>query len=503
PAEFVRDLLAKEACCEATSVRPLFCQLDQLNSVPGPDGLSLTQVWREKGARGDRQSMERPLRAVMEARRQLDSGLTLLMKVDSDDGPAGSGRTEVHRRGGRSQTWSPGWARTPLRRSSGCCSPGTSTSSRKLRTRRGECRSQDEQQKYRKKVHKDAEGCSIMVGAVQTLRAPVSVFVQAGAAAEGRAADGNRSAHPFLYLLLGPKPSALSDLVAVATLMTDEIFHKVAYLANSKVELIAEAEHEHRHADQKEPQEPAVVEHGEAEGLQRTGRLFGGLVQDVKRRAPWYKSDFLDALHPQTIGLVLVFETIVFKMCATATTGTTCRIPLWIGMWTALLLLVTVALDLSYLLVIFVYEALAKLFKISSDYPHEVIVECECLPNDNLTELIPVPPKMAVSCRPTGRQRHRGELQRHGLLFLGPRPVLEDLSAIRRSLGRPALRTLQRAGRFLSSPACFIMPRSFLCYTLKKARASSLFPPSSAAFISDFAVNDRHLRGHLRRLHHG
>ncbi|XP_045675682.1 anion exchange protein 4 isoform X2 [Phyllostomus hastatus] len=35
------------------------------------------------------------------------------------------------------------------------------------------------------------------------------------------------------------------------------------------------------------------------------GRLFGGLVQDVRRKASWYPSDFLDALHPQCFSAVL------------------------------------------------------------------------------------------------------------------------------------------------------------------------------------------------------
>ncbi|XP_051019332.1 anion exchange protein 4 isoform X2 [Acomys russatus] len=39
--------------------------------------------------------------------------------------------------------------------------------------------------------------------------------------------------------------------------------------------------------------------------LQRTGRLFGGLIQDVRRKACWYPSDFLDALHPQCFSAVL------------------------------------------------------------------------------------------------------------------------------------------------------------------------------------------------------
>ena len=38
-----------------------------------------------------------------------------------------------------------------------------------------------------------------------------------------------------------------------------------------------------------------------ADPLQRTGRIFGGLVNDVKRRFPHYKSDFTDALNFQCV----------------------------------------------------------------------------------------------------------------------------------------------------------------------------------------------------------
>ncbi|XP_059102544.1 anion exchange protein 4 [Peromyscus eremicus] len=46
-------------------------------------------------------------------------------------------------------------------------------------------------------------------------------------------------------------------------------------------------------------------QHTPSPELQRTGRLFGGLVQDVRRKAGWYPSDFLDALHPQCFSAVL------------------------------------------------------------------------------------------------------------------------------------------------------------------------------------------------------
>ncbi|VDI60796.1 solute carrier family 4 (sodium bicarbonate transporter), member 10 [Mytilus galloprovincialis] len=39
--------------------------------------------------------------------------------------------------------------------------------------------------------------------------------------------------------------------------------------------------------------------------LVRTGRLFGGLIKDVKRKIPFYVSDFRDGLHIQCIGSIL------------------------------------------------------------------------------------------------------------------------------------------------------------------------------------------------------
>ncbi|XP_056667374.1 anion exchange protein 4 isoform X1 [Monodelphis domestica] len=53
-----------------------------------------------------------------------------------------------------------------------------------------------------------------------------------------------------------------------------------------------------RHGYEYEPQ------HASKE-LKRTGRLFGGLVQDVRRKAPWYLSDFLDAFDAQSLSAIL------------------------------------------------------------------------------------------------------------------------------------------------------------------------------------------------------
>lgn len=39
--------------------------------------------------------------------------------------------------------------------------------------------------------------------------------------------------------------------------------------------------------------------------LQRTGRPFGGLIRDIKRRYPQYLSDIRDALSPQCLAAVI------------------------------------------------------------------------------------------------------------------------------------------------------------------------------------------------------
>lgn len=41
--------------------------------------------------------------------------------------------------------------------------------------------------------------------------------------------------------------------------------------------------------------------HSQDPGLRRTGKLFGGLMLDIRRKAPHYLSDFTDALNLQCI----------------------------------------------------------------------------------------------------------------------------------------------------------------------------------------------------------
>ena len=40
-------------------------------------------------------------------------------------------------------------------------------------------------------------------------------------------------------------------------------------------------------------------------GFQFTGRFCGGLIADLRRKIPWFLSDFTDGLHPQTLSSIM------------------------------------------------------------------------------------------------------------------------------------------------------------------------------------------------------
>ena len=55
-------------------------------------------------------------------------------------------------------------------------------------------------------------------------------------------------------------------------------------------------------------EDPSALEgqsHGADEALMRTGRLFGGLIADIKRKSKFYISDFRDALHMQSLAAII------------------------------------------------------------------------------------------------------------------------------------------------------------------------------------------------------
>ncbi|XP_071150027.1 electrogenic sodium bicarbonate cotransporter 1-like [Mytilus edulis] len=182
--------------------------------------------------------------------------------------------------------------------------------------------------KFKKKIPPGSEVMNIMVGEVEGLMGNLCAFVRLQTASDiGMITEVDLPTR-FLFILLVPKGNlepAEEAARCMGTLITDDIFREVAYKAESEIDLLTGIQEftsqttvlppgcwnpstrieppdtlptkETRKAGQsfkkKEPQT-----HIDAT-LQRTGRLFGGLVADVKRKLPWYKSDFTDGLHIQ------------------------------------------------------------------------------------------------------------------------------------------------------------------------------------------------------------
>ncbi|XP_062574717.1 anion exchange protein 3-like isoform X1 [Saccostrea cucullata] len=189
-----------------------------------------------------------------------------------------------------------------------------------------------------RRIPKDAEALTVLVGCVDYLAKPAMAFVRL---AEGQVLD-NLTEVPlpvrFLFVLLGPENAMDYHEVgrSISTLMANQHFHDIAYKAISRDELLhainefldesivlppgdwdqktllpimdmarkkARAMRRKKH---KEEEKIALLKKEEEDKipldpLKRTGRLFGGLVNDVKRRFPHYLSDFKDALHFQCV----------------------------------------------------------------------------------------------------------------------------------------------------------------------------------------------------------
>lgn len=190
---------------------------------------------------------------------------------------------------------------------------------------------------FMRKIPAGAEASNILVGEVDFLEKTLSAFVRLKSAT----IMGDLTEVPvptrFMFVLLGP-PNSNSSFHeigrAMATLMSDEIFHEVAYRAKKRDHLLAGIDEfldavtvlppgEWDPAIRIEP--PAAIpsqdprkrppdnnkeefdeeeeeqKQREESGLSRSGRLFGGLINDLKRKAPWYWSDFKDALALQCV----------------------------------------------------------------------------------------------------------------------------------------------------------------------------------------------------------
>ncbi|XP_034259826.1 sodium bicarbonate cotransporter 3 isoform X7 [Pantherophis guttatus] len=333
---------------------------------------------------------------------------------------------------------------------------------------------------FMRKIPIGAEASNVLVGEVDFLERPIIAFVRLSPAVLLTGLTEVPVPTRFLFLLLGPAgkaPQYHEIGRSIATLMTDDVFHDVAYKAKDRNDLLSGIDEfldqvtvlppgewdpsirieppksvpsqEKRKIPKfpngaASPGEPLKEEgHHAGPELQRTGRLFGGLILDIKRKTSFFLSDFKDALslqclasilflycacmspvitfggllgeategrisaieslfgasltgvayslfsgQPLTIlgstGPVLVFEKILFKFCKDYGLSYL-SLRTSIGLWTSFLCILLVATDASSLVcyitrfteeafaalicIIFIYEALEKLFHLGEVYP--------------------------------------------------------------------------------------------------------------------------------------
>uniref|UniRef100_A0A7N8YHM1 Anion exchange protein n=1 Tax=Mastacembelus armatus TaxID=205130 RepID=A0A7N8YHM1_9TELE len=194
---------------------------------------------------------------------------------------------------------------------------------------------------FMKKIPPGAEASNVLVGELEFLDRPVVAFVRLAPAVLLNGLAEVPITTRFLFILLGPLgkgPQYHEIGRSIATLMTDEIFHDVAYKAKDRNDLVAgidefldqvtvlppgewdpsiRIEPPKNVPSQEKRKIPPVPngvtdlgelgEHGGHGGpeLQRTGKFFGGFFLDIKRKAPHYLSDFTDAISLQCLASFL------------------------------------------------------------------------------------------------------------------------------------------------------------------------------------------------------
>ncbi|KRY11621.1 Electroneutral sodium bicarbonate exchanger 1 [Trichinella patagoniensis] len=286
-----------------------------------------------------------------------------------------------------------------------------------------------------RKLQKDTEGACILIGSPDFLTYPLVQFVRLKTATVMKNLFEIPIPTRFLYILLIPKDHMARDSDTIGrcmgTLFVDEVFSHICYKAKDNLHLCygideflsqstivpagrLSTQNRLEPHDNLLPQKRcfggqptelirSLSQTPETEvKLHRTGKLFGGLVEDIKTKTPWYWSDFRDAFRgriTQTIAAAIflffanvskiitfggVMDHVLHKqmvnnnicgviyalfsgqpLCVLSATGpclvfevimdVLCRkqgfdfllIRLWVGLWTGLMLIIFVAIDAS------------------------------------------------------------------------------------------------------------------------------------------------------------
>ncbi|XP_045177486.2 electrogenic sodium bicarbonate cotransporter 1-like isoform X5 [Mercenaria mercenaria] len=201
---------------------------------------------------------------------------------------------------------------------------------------------------FMKKIPPGSEVVNLLVGEIPELDEIIAGFIRLKEACNiGDITEVDLNTK-FVFIVLGPKlhlGHCAEMCRCMATLFTDEIFRCVAYRAEDRVDILCGVQEFSLHLtvlppgvwnpstrieppdelpsqdyrkspgplsssksavslvemDKKSEESEQNEESHSDPTLVRTGRLFGGLLNDIRRKVPFYLSDFKDALHIQCV----------------------------------------------------------------------------------------------------------------------------------------------------------------------------------------------------------
>uniref|UniRef100_A0AAG5D3F4 Anion exchange protein n=1 Tax=Anopheles atroparvus TaxID=41427 RepID=A0AAG5D3F4_ANOAO len=228
---------------------------------------------------------------------------------------------------------------------------------------------QTQKESILKRIPEGAEATTVLVGAVDFLEQPTIAFVRLAEGIPMPSITEVPIPVRFLFILLGPQKTELDYHEvgrSIATLMSNEHFHDIAYRADDRRELLSaineflddsivlppgkwerqallpfeelkaksdmirlrkkkalDAKIKSKQSaellltgdEEKRLLAVAAAGAGGASGgdgkkpkknpLEKTHRLWGGLINDIKRRYPMYKSDIMDGLNTETLAATI------------------------------------------------------------------------------------------------------------------------------------------------------------------------------------------------------
>uniref|UniRef100_A0A0B6ZWW5 Anion exchange protein n=2 Tax=Arion vulgaris TaxID=1028688 RepID=A0A0B6ZWW5_9EUPU len=188
--------------------------------------------------------------------------------------------------------------------------------------------------RFLRKIPKGSEVANVMVAEIDDLNTTLCGLLRlTDAKVFGDVSEVHLPTR-FVFFLLGPKGSLEANQESgrcLSTMFVDDVFREVAYKGRTRDDIVAGIDEfleqvtvlppgewdpkirieppdkvpdqEFRKLPSKADGEEGHVEHDSHADpdLVFSGRLFGGLVNDIKRKIPFYISDYTDALHIQCL----------------------------------------------------------------------------------------------------------------------------------------------------------------------------------------------------------